>query len=235
MHEYQIKRSKRASRARIVVTAESVSVIAPTRMKERDIVHFVHSKQEWIKTTKLHLQAKVKAIASLAPDYYAEGALIPYQGKQYPLTIQISKAKRIKVEFEQVFRVTMPQSIQPADFHDHIKIALINWLKQATKRLVVEYVALHAPRHQLMPRIIRIKTQKSRWGSCGAQNDININWLLSLAPPEILEYVVVHELCHIQVRNHSKTFWDLVAEHLPAFQQHRAWLKTHGTSLMRGL
>ena len=85
------------------------------------------------------------------------------------------------------------------------------------------------------PRSLKIKTQKSRWGSCGPNNDINMNWLLMLAPPEAMEYVVVHELCHIIHKNHSKDFWGLVAEHLPAYQQQRLWLKQQGVSLMKGL
>lgn len=232
---YQVKRSKRAARARIVVSAEKVAVVAPVKMLQRDIVAFVNSKREWISATMLQLQSKLHAIKSLAPERYVEGALIPYQGKHYPLVIQASNLKRVKVEFELVFKVSVPKLLLPDDYHHAIKTALISCLKHATKRLVAEYVARHAPRYQLIPGTLRIKTQKSRWGSCGANNDININWLLVLAPPEILEYVVVHELCHIQIRNHSKAFWDLVAEHLPAFQQHRKWLKTHGASLMRGL
>jgi predicted metal-dependent hydrolase len=82
---------------------------------------------------------------------------------------------------------------------------------------------------------LRIKTQKSRWGSCGPNNDINLNWLLMLAPAAALEYVVVHELCHIKHKNHSAAFWQLVAEHLPNYQQQRHWLKQHGARVMQGL
>jgi predicted metal-dependent hydrolase len=93
----------------------------------------------------------------------------------------------------------------------------------------------HSPKHQLYPRSLCIKTQKTRWGSCGPNNDINLNWLLMLAPPVVLEYVVVHELCHIQHKNHSKDFWLLVAKHMPDYLTHRRWLKANGASLMRGL
>ena len=87
----------------------------------------------------------------------------------------------------------------------------------------------------LYPRSLKIKTQKSRWGSCGPNNDINLNWLLMLAPPSALEYVIVHELCHIKHKNHSRDFWDLVTQHFPDYREQRRWLKQHGASLMKGL
>jgi predicted metal-dependent hydrolase len=108
-------------------------------------------------------------------------------------------------------------------------------MKQRSKQHVEQLVRQHADKKQLFPQAVRIKTQKSRWGSCGIRNDININWLLIMAPPEVLEYVVVHELCHIRVRNHSIHFWALVGEHLPDYKRHRYWLKKHGNSLMKGL
>jgi predicted metal-dependent hydrolase len=91
----------------------------------------------------------------------------------------------------------------------------------------------HAPRFGLAPRGIRVKRMKTRWGSCGPRGDININWLLALAPEPVLEYVVVHELCHIRERNHSPAFWSLVAQHLPGYAEERRWLKSHGGELMR--
>ena len=87
----------------------------------------------------------------------------------------------------------------------------------------------------LYPRFIKIKTQKSRWGSCGIHNDINLNWLLILAPPQVMEYVVIHELCHIKERNHSQKFWLLVKSHLADYQIQRNWLKKEGRRLMQGL
>jgi predicted metal-dependent hydrolase len=73
----------------------------------------------------------------------------------------------------------------------------------------------------------------TRWGSCGPKGDININWLLALAPESVLEYVVVHEICHLRERNHSAAFWALVAQHLPHYAKERAWVKAHGGALMR--
>ena len=79
-----------------------------------------------------------------------------------------------------------------------------------------------------MPRALRIKEQKQLWGSCSARGTINLNWRLILAPEAVFEYVVVHELCHLRVRNHQQEFWRLVAEVLPDYERHRRWLRANG-------
>ena len=80
-----------------------------------------------------------------------------------------------------------------------------------------------------MPKGLRIKDQKQIWGSCSARGLINLNWRLILAPEPVFEYVVVHELCHLRVRNHQKEFWQLVAQILPGLRApERRWLRANG-------
>lgn len=80
---------------------------------------------------------------------------------------------------------------------------------------------------------ITIRNQKTRWGSCSARGNLNFNCLLMLAPPEVLDYVIVHELCHRKEMNHSPRFWSEVAKVIPDYRIHEKWLKTEGTRLMR--
>lgn len=79
---------------------------------------------------------------------------------------------------------------------------------------------------------ITIRNQKTRWGSCSAKGNLNFNCLLMLAPQEIIDYVVVHELCHRKQMNHSKAFWQEVENVMPDYRVHRKWLKDHGCELM---
>lgn len=78
---------------------------------------------------------------------------------------------------------------------------------------------------------ISIRDQKTRWGSCSGRGNLSFNWRLILAPPEILDYVVVHELCHLTYMNHSKEFWGLVGKVLPNYKDSRKWLKENGHTL----
>ena len=80
---------------------------------------------------------------------------------------------------------------------------------------------------------ITIRNQKSKWGSCSSQGNLNFNCLLMLAPPSVRDYVVVHELCHLIELNHSKRFWTLVAGVLPEYRKEEQWLKTQGMLIMR--
>ncbi|MFI3186919.1 MAG: SprT family zinc-dependent metalloprotease [Methylococcaceae bacterium] len=232
---YHIRRSIRATQTRIVVKPGNVEVVAPPKVSERKIHQFVLDKQQWIVDAMLKIEAKSRQHKTLAPTVYAHGADIPYQGAAYKLAIRPTKLKRLKIEFCREFIAHVPEALIIKDHSAEIREALIRWMKKESKSLVEQLVNQHAEKKQLFPQTIKIKTQKTRWGSCGIHNDININWLLIMAPPEVLEYVVVHELCHIKVRNHSVHFWALVAEHLPDYQSRRHWLKAHGGSLMMGL
>lgn len=232
---YQIRRSSRAKLARIVVSRDKVEVVAPVNMPDEKIAQFIAVKQVWIASALKKIHLKAPSIQALAPVEYRHGALIPYQGKQYPLNLSFTQLKGFKVDFNDAFFMQIPQTIKATEQHAYIQLALSAWMKKTIKTKIMRIVEYHGPALQLYPTVIRVKTQKSRWGSCSHTNAININWLLLLAPPVILEYVVVHELCHIREKNHSAAFWQLVAAHLPDYQQHRLWLKQHGASLMDGL
>lgn len=78
---------------------------------------------------------------------------------------------------------------------------------------------------------ITIRDQKTRWGSCSSTGTLSFNYRLMFAPPRVLDYVVVHELCHLTHMNHSRDFWDLVASVMPDYKQYKVWLKEHGQEL----
>lgn len=78
---------------------------------------------------------------------------------------------------------------------------------------------------------ITIRDQKTRWGSCSSTGTLSFNYRLMFAPPRVLDYVVVHELCHLTYMNHSRDFWNLVGAVMPEYKVHRTWLKEHGEEL----
>jgi predicted metal-dependent hydrolase len=79
---------------------------------------------------------------------------------------------------------------------------------------------------------LAIRDQRTRWGSCSSRRTLSFNWRLVLAPPEVLDYVAVHELCHLRVPNHSARFWRLVEQRRPGYREPRAWLARHGWELL---
>ena len=111
----------------------------------------------------------------------------------------------------------------------------IEQLREQTRKLVTERVRYYAPIIGVTYRQIAIRTQHTRWGSCSSKGNLNFNCLLALVPPEVLDYVVVHELCHRKELNHSARFWSQVEQVFPDYKAQRKWLKENGTSLIARL
>jgi predicted metal-dependent hydrolase len=129
------------------------------------------------------------------------------------------------VEREQEKEAASP--VQP------LKMDEIRALADRALKVIPERAAHFAPLVGVQYGRITIRNQKTRWGSCSSKGNLNFNCLLMLAPPEVLDYVIVHELCHRKEMNHSPRFWSEVAKVIPDYKKHEKWLKTEGTRLMR--
>lgn len=235
--EYRLRRSERAKHTRIVVKADgSVEVVAPLQVSDARIRHFVQQQHSWIERAQQRLLMRREQVISLAPSNYQDGALIPYLGKQITLELIPYSAKRLHVVYQdQRFKVYVPLALEAGEVAGKVRLALVNWMKLHARQQALALLARYAQTTGLQAKSLTLKTMKSRWGSCGPHNDINLNWLLVLGPPIVMEYVIVHELCHIRHKNHSADFWRLVAQIMPDYLQHRQWLKHHGAQLMLGL
>jgi predicted metal-dependent hydrolase len=104
--------------------------------------------------------------------------------------------------------------------------------RKRARQLVSALAEEEAGRIGVSYRRIRIGAQRTRWGSCSPRGTLSFNWRLVLAPPDVADYVVVHELCHLRVPNHSRSFWKLVEQHRPHWRDQRAWLREHGAELL---
>jgi len=227
--ETRVRRSAKAKRLRLVVKPGLIELVAPLAASERQVLAFLQSHRAWAEGKCRELDARLKA--ARGPGLLQAGASIPWRGREIPLLVSEGQGRRVSVRIDEAARITLPGGLG-AEREVVVKHALFLWVRRWLRGEVAKISAHHAARHGLQPRDIRIKRMTSRWGSCGPRNGININWLLAFAPESVLEYVVVHELCHIRERNHSGAFWSLVGEHVPEYQQERGWLKSHGAALM---
>jgi len=109
-----------------------------------------------------------------------------------------------------------------------IKKVLEIWLRKSCEKMINEKIEKYRDRFNISPKEIKVKEQKTRWGSCSHDNKLMFNWKLIMATEESLEYLVVHEMCHMIHKNHSKDFWDLVFEIMPTYKLGSHWLKDKG-------
>ncbi len=146
------------------------------------------------------------------------------QDKQYWIGSKLSELQKRKQQQPASSGLTPEQAL-----------ALEKRYRAAAKAYIPQRVAYYAETycHILPPAVssIAIRSQKTRWGSCSSRGTLSFNWRLMLAPPAILDYVVVHELCHLRHMNHSKDFWACVETILPDYKERRKWLNEHGHEL----
>lgn len=223
-----IRRSAKAKRLRLSVKPGVIELVLPQGATESHALAFLDKHRAWAMAKLAELDSAV-----LPTPGFAQSASVPWRGFDVPLRIQEAAGARIRVTVaDSGVHIVLPQGL--GENRDAVALrAFQAWTRRWLRAEVMRLAERHTPRLGLRPRDIRVKPMKTRWGSCGPRNDININWLLALAPEAVLEYVVVHELCHIQERNHSPAFWALVARYLPAYAAQRLWLKQHGPNLLR--
>lgn len=216
----QIIRSRRKTIALIIQPDGRLVVRAPLRASNQAIYQFVAQKAGWIKTK----QAQIKSLPPPpAPKKYADGEEFWYLGQRYPL--EIVKATRPPLWLDGKFYLARAAlSKAPQVFE--------RWYKQQAALVLAERTQWYALQHGFRYAKIRVTSARTRWGSCSPLGTLSFTWRLVMAPLPVIDYVVVHELVHLQVKNHSKEFWGRVGSLMPDYPQMRKWLKTHHSSLI---
>ncbi len=222
---YSVRRSDRARHLRVVVDADGVEVILPRRMALRHVEPFLRSKRPWIERTLRRLrQAEVEGPSARLED----GGEVPYLGCALALRVRVEPGRtrsHVKRRGETLDVAVGSSGREP------LRAALESWYRRQAKAEVVERLdraAARAGRHYTK---LSIRSQRSRWASCSARGTMSFNWRLLLAPPEILDYVVEHEVAHLDVHDHSRRFWALVAQRCPDYRMRERWLRRYGPGL----
>lgn len=214
----QIIRSKRKTLSLIVKPDGSLIVRAPLRASQKVILEFVEKNREWIQ------KHQAKALAAAPPrKQYVAGETFLFLGAAYPL--EIVRGQKKDLVLDGTFKLA--ESAQP-----RAAVAFERWYREQAKRILQERVSLFARQHNFQYKRIGITSARTRWGSCSATGSLNFSWRLILAPLEVVDYVVVHELVHTVLHNHSKQFWHRVEAIMPNYKEHRTWLKKNGQPLL---
>lgn len=220
----EITRTNRKKTVSIKIAEGKVSVVAPKTFPIKEINALVVKKQCWIKQ-KLAIQNKVLKVQ---PKQFVTGELFPYLGKNYRLKIESGTYPDLKFQQEEFIASVRDVS---ADNAPAIKKMLIKWYQQQAETILLKSTEKYSEIIGVTPSKIAIKSYKARWGSCSIRHEIQYNWKIVMAPKSIINYLVVHELCHIKHHNHSPSYWKTVAKYYPEYKQSRVWLKKNANLL----
>jgi len=226
---YELTKTKRKTIGIIVDKNGKVKVHAPSYVSDRQIREVVQKKADWI-------IKKVNEIAekNLNSVYrqFVNGEKFLFLGKECTLEIAEKDLGKPEVLLKgDTIVVYISRELSVESRRQTIKEVLIKWYRQRFAEIVKERIEKHSVRLKAAPRKVVVKDQKTIWGSCSKKGNINLNWRLIMAPLHVIDYVVVHELCHLKFMNHSKDFWNLVESIQPSCYENRKWLKANGHRL----
>ncbi len=209
-----IRSRKRTSVGIQVLQDATIKITIPYFFPKFFVSKILKEKEEWIKNAQAKMLSRQQKKAP-------EGVYL-YLGKQYPLTIRPGQKELIEVE-DKMYVSNFSEKF----FKNH----LTSWYKQQARKIIVERVNYYAQIAGLKFRSVAITTAETRWGSCSSNKTLNFNWKLIMAPLEVIDYVVTHELAHLTEMNHSHSFWETVRKMYPLYREYRTWLKRNGGSL----
>jgi predicted metal-dependent hydrolase len=217
MNNVTIVRShKRSSVGIQVLPNASVKVTIPFFLPKFYVSKILEQKEDWIRSKQQQILIKNAKIVEKEEGQYL------YLGKSYQLQERPGQKEMIEVS-DKLYVGSANQKF--------IKTYLTSWYKQQARKIIIERVNQYAKIAGLSFRSISITTAETRWGSCSSNKTLNFNWKLVMAPLEVIDYVVTHELAHLTELNHSRSFWETVRKMYPLYREYRTWLKRHGHTL----
>ncbi len=226
--QYQLTRSPRRRRT-VEVSVDSsggVRVAAPTRVPLSSIEEFLTRRRGW-----LTRQLDAQALRSSRPArQFCSGEHIPYLGQPLALVVRESSAA---ASAARTLVGAVEVTVKPADDAQR-RIAVVevleHWYRVQAEAHLTRRAADYGAVLDLSPTRVFIRSQKHLWGSCSSNGVLRFNWRLVMAPPTLVDYVVVHELCHLRHPHHQRPFWEAVGAVLPDYRASRAELRRDGDS-----
>jgi len=212
--EYRIRRSQRARRVRVTVDADgSVTVTLPRRAPERAAKEAVQELAPWIARRR-------RVLARVAAEVARPAGTVPYLGATLTLRPQPGRERVHRRGDVLLVPEGDPSAALERFYRRSARAEIAARLDAATARAGTSYSGL------------TIRGQRTRWASCSSEGAMSFNWRLLLAPEAILDYVVGHEVCHLEVMDHSPRFWELLESRAPGWRAHAAWLRRYGSTLV---
>lgn len=218
--QYRIRESSDATEPRIDVNIHEVTVVLPEG-SDIDPESLLIENSRWV----LKKKRKYDQYREDAPERVFEpGETFPYLGEEHELVIESRPKNTINDGAIRLRQSAVSQS--------SIKQVLENFYRSRAREYLTDRVEQYAEEMELEYDSLQLRNQRTRWGSCSSNGILSFNWRLIMAPPAVIDYVVVHELAHLREPNHTEAFWKLVAEHDSDYRWHAEWLEEHSVELI---
>ncbi|MEN6318432.1 MAG: SprT family zinc-dependent metalloprotease [Syntrophaceae bacterium] len=220
MNYLLVRSKKRKKTISLHVNTDGSAVVhAPYRTPQGEIDKFFRAKKNWVLRKIRERETRLKEIT---PKEYRTGEVFLFLGNFHPLIITDTNHASDSLTF------SSHQFVLAKDSAHQGRVLFVEWYSKMLQEYVGKRVDYYSRLLGLTPRGIRVSNARCRWGSCSPDNCLSFSWRLIMAPCSVIDYVIVHELMHMRVRNHSVRFWNLVAKIIPDYKQQKLWLKEKG-------
>ena len=226
--EYHVRRStRRRKTVDITVDGSGVQVAAPLDTPDEEVRAIVRRRAPWI------LSHASDALLEAPPKRFVSGETLPYLGRNVRMVVTAGDVRSPEVRFDHWrLRITVPRNLPEESRSERIRKAVVAWYRRRAEVRIRASVVRWWPRFGGgEPYQLLIRDQRQRWGSCAPDGTLRFNWRMAMLKPDLAEYVVIHELAHLRVRQHSPEFWALLARNMPDAQQRRRRLREVGRTL----
>lgn len=217
---YSLTRSPVASRLHIELTTDGMKVTAPNGADKEAIQGALYRKRRWIVENHADLQAKYDEMHKVAR--FRTGAKVPYWGRMTRLTTVVGSTQG--VEYRNGLHVSLPAQPSAKLHDDYVETTLQTWMRNTLADEAGRISRRYAEKLRVQVSGQRITRMRTRWGSCGMNGIVSLDWHLVFGPKRVLEYVIVHELAHLVERNHDEAFWRTVRSAFGDYEHEHQWL-----------
>lgn len=221
---YKVKRNYKAKKIWLKLEDDDgLMVILPKGRKKTIVPKILRENKSWVLNSVKAREEKLKK----APPPLESSRVVMYRGRQVDIKVRNVACAKPRVRLiNNALKVVMPKNTP-----EKVSDVLLNWLKERALLFFSRRVEYFASKLNLKYGTITVREQRTRWGSANSKGDLSFNWKLLFAPPEVFDYVVAHEVCHLKHYNHSNRFWKLLKSLLPYYEKSKEWLKENGVLL----
>jgi predicted metal-dependent hydrolase len=218
--KYDVRQSTEASEPRIDVDIHGVTVVVP-ESEEIQPQELLKENAAWL----IEKKRKYDTYREEIPErHFDEGAVFPYLGEDYEVVVERRSSSAVE-----------DGKLRLAEHHvedTSVKRALETLYRRKAREIFEERADAFAEKMGVEYEQIEVRRQRTKWGSCSTNGTLGLNWRLLMAPLEIVDYIMIHELAHLREANHTDSFWSLVAEYDPDYEEHARWLEENSTQLV---